>query len=178
MSSALSAQAPSNTADDFPPLNRNANGDISNLGYGSASTTQANRAGNGLLNAISANTRAAEARSPTIVQRPQDLRSPTEEIEARQKLTGYQDVKSDGGLQGLGNRNPLGAIGNDPPTGKAKEEESVHGSEVQDPLEGMAPIDKWGLKGLRTLMNNYPDYNALACGIDPSTLGLDINSPE
>ncbi|KAM7204492.1 CobW/HypB/UreG, nucleotide-binding domain containing protein [Naviculisporaceae sp. PSN 640] len=177
ISSALSAQTPTNAADDFPPLNRNANGDLSNLGYGSGSATQTNRAGNGLLNAISANARAAEARSPTAGQRP-DLRSPTEENEARQKLTGYQDVKGDGVPQGLGNRNPLGAIGNDPPTGKAKEEESVHVGEVQDPLEGMAPIDKWGLKGLRTLMNNYPDYNALACGIDPSTLGLDVNSPE
>jgi CCR4-NOT transcription complex subunit 2 len=76
------------------------------------------------------------------------------------------------------NRNPLGAIGNDPPTGKLREEEKVRSSDIIDPLEGMAPADKWGLKGLRTLMNNYPDYNALTCGIDPSNLGLNLSSNE
>ncbi len=74
---------------------------------------------------------------------------------------------------------PFGAIGNDaPPVSKGKEEERSRSSGVQDPLEGMAPVDKWGLKGLRTLMNNYPDYNALTVGIDPSTLGLDLSTPE
>lgn len=75
-------------------------------------------------------------------------------------------------------RGSLGAIGNDVPTGKEKDENESEAPAVQDPLAGMAPIDKWGLKGLRTLMNNYPDYNALVCGIDPSTLGVDINSNE
>ena len=77
------------------------------------------------------------------------------------------------------NRNPLGAIGNDAPTGKGKEEQEGHGRpEPVDPLNGMAEIDKWGLKGLRTLMNNYPDFNALTIGIDPNSLGLDLQSPE
>ena len=49
---------------------------------------------------------------------------------------------------------------------------------MQDPLAGMAPIDKFGLKGLRMLMNNYDDYNAMVVGIDPSTLGLDLSSTE
>ena len=179
MNNTLGAPTQSSPADEFPPLNRNGNGDIGSLGYGSASTTQPNRAGNGLLNALSANTRAVEARSPTTVQRPQDLRSPTEESEGRQKLPAYrEDGMGDGTSQGLGSRNPLGAIGNDPPTGKVKEEENGHLGEVQDPLEGMPSIDKFGLKGVRTLMNNFPDYNALACGIDPSTLGLDLNSTE
>ncbi len=72
-----------------------------------------------------------------------------------------------------------GAIGNDHPASKGKEDEpNSRPSGVQDPLEGMSPIDKWGLKGLRTLMNNYPDYNALTVGIDPSTLGFDLASPE
>ncbi len=47
-----------------------------------------------------------------------------------------------------------------------------------DPLAGMPDADKWGLKGLRTLMNNYPDYHALAVGVDPNSLGLDMQSPE
>jgi hypothetical protein len=42
----------------------------------------------------------------------------------------------------------------------------------------MAPIDKWGLKGIRTLMNNFPDYNALTCGMDPAALGVDMRSAE
>ncbi|KAK3318486.1 hypothetical protein B0H66DRAFT_557418 [Apodospora peruviana] len=183
LNATLVAQVQASPADDFPPLNRNANGEIggqiSAMGFGSGSATQTNRAGNGLLNALSANSRAAEARSPTSVQRPQDLRSPIGEDEGRQKPPGYREESvGDSGSQGLGNRNPLGAIGNDPPTGKAKEEENGHIGDVQDPLEGMAPIDKFGLKGVRTLMNNFQDYNALTMGIDPTTLGLDLTSTE
>lgn len=62
--------------DEFPPLNRNGNGEIGqdrvaslmsglNLGsQGQAASTQARGSGNGLLNAVTANTRASEARSP------------------------------------------------------------------------------------------------------------------
>ncbi|KAK3353083.1 hypothetical protein B0T25DRAFT_543589 [Lasiosphaeria hispida] len=192
------SQAQSSIAEEFPPLNRNPNGEIggqergnsimSSLGFGSQAAAPAapihpSRAGNGLLNALSANTRAVEARSPTTITRP-DPRSPVEE-EARQKPAGYREGSmtshssvGDTQSQLSGNRNPLGAIGNDPPTGKGKEEEKPRANEVQDPLEGMAEIDRWGLKGLRTLMNNFPDYNALTCGIDPSGLGLNLNSPE
>jgi CCR4-NOT transcription complex subunit 2 len=75
-----SSQSQGTSVDEFPPLARNANGDIgqergSNLmasfAFGappaaaSAQTTQASRAGNGLLNALSANSRAAETVSPT-----------------------------------------------------------------------------------------------------------------
>lgn len=80
--------------------------------------------------------------------------------------------------QAIGTRNPLGAIGNDPPSAKGKEEDRGRTNEVQDPLEGMPAIDKFGLKGLRTLMNNFPDYNSLIIGIDPSSLGLELNSSE
>jgi CCR4-NOT transcription complex subunit 2 len=74
------SQAQRSSVDDFPPLNRNANGDIgqergnnlmaSNFGFGapgaaSSSSAQAGGAGNGLLNALSANSRATDARSPT-----------------------------------------------------------------------------------------------------------------
>jgi CCR4-NOT transcription complex subunit 2 len=75
-------------------------------------------------------------------------------------------------------RSPLGAIGNDAPAGKTKDDKEARASDPQDPLAGMSEADKWGFKGLRTLMNNYPDYNALMTGIDPSTLGLDLNSTE
>ncbi|KAK3379914.1 hypothetical protein B0T24DRAFT_613451 [Lasiosphaeria ovina] len=199
-SAAQTSQTQSSANDEFPPLNRNANGDIggqdrtanlmSSLGFGSQTTTptsaiHTSRAGNGLLNAVSANSRAAEARSPTSVVRPQDPRSPVGEDEGRQKPPGYregsmasQSSVGDSSSQLLGGRNPLGAIGNDPPAGKVKEDDKDRTSDIQDPLEGMAPIDKWGLKGLRTLMNNYPDFNALTCGIDPSVLGLDLNSTD
>lgn len=42
----------------------------------------------------------------------------------------------------------------------------------------MAPIDKFGMKGLRVLMNNYPSYGALMQGLDTSDFGLNVNSPE
>ncbi|KAK3323438.1 hypothetical protein B0T19DRAFT_425982 [Cercophora scortea] len=187
-------QTQANPADDFPPLNRNPNGEIGGqergagliggLGFGSGSAMNPSRAGNGLLNALSANSRATEARSPTAVGRPQDPRSPVED-EARQKAAAYREdglasrsSVSEASAPAL-SRNPLGAIGNDPPAGKVIEEENGRvGEEVKDPLADLIPIDKWGLKGLRTLMNNFPDYNALTCGIDPSTLGLDLNSTE
>ena len=183
------AQGQSGVADEFPPLNRSANGEIggqerganlmTSLGFGaqgsaSGSAMHANRAGNGLLSALSATSRAADVRSPTAIARPQDQRSPVDD-EPRQKPPGYRDDSADS----AGGRNPLGAIGNDPPTGgKGKEEEKAPASQVQDPLDGMTPIDKWGLKGLRTLMNNFPDYNALTCGLDPATLGVDMRSAE
>lgn len=184
------AQAQSGVADEFPPLNRAANGEIgggqdrgnlmSSLGFGAqasapGSSMHTTRAGNGLLNAVSATTsRAADIRSPSAIARPQDLRSPVGEDDGRQKPAGYREDTTDA----VGGRNPLGAIGNDAPAGKAKEDGKSPTSQVQDPLEGMAPIDKFGLKGLRLLMNNFPDYNALTCGVDPASLNLDIRSSE
>ncbi len=86
-----------------------------------------------------------------------------------------QSPRTDGApLSATESRNPLGAIGNDGPSAKPKENKD----EFQDPLAGMTTIDKWGLKGLRTLMNNYPDYHALIHGMDHSTVGLDLNSSE
>ena len=49
---------------------------------------------------------------------------------------------------------------------------------LNDPLAGMSEADRWSLKGLRVLMHNYPDYNSLVTGFDPTTLGLDLSSPE
>jgi len=52
------------------------------------------------------------------------------------------------------------------------------GPEVQDPLAGMSDIDRWGLKGFTHMMNNYPDYAALATGIDVASFNLPLSSPE
>jgi hypothetical protein len=76
-----SAQPQPNSIDEFPPLNnslRNADGDIgqergstlmSTLGFGAqgnaaGGSLQGTRAGNGLLNALSANSRTTDVRSP------------------------------------------------------------------------------------------------------------------
>lgn len=71
----------------------------------------------------------------------------------------------------------LGAIGNDGSGGKSKDGKE-NPPEVMDPLAGMPVVDKWGIKGLRTLMNNYPDYHAMVVGMDPNSLGLDMASQE
>jgi hypothetical protein len=61
---------------------------------------------------------------------------------------------------------------------KLGEEKENSLPDVVDPLAGMAEVDKWGIKGLRTLMNNYPDYHAMVVGMDPNSLGLDMSSQE
>lgn len=44
----------------------------------------------------------------------------------------------------------------------------------------MPESDKWGIKGLRFLMNGFPDYNALVSGIDYTNMGLEqaLRNPE
>jgi CCR4-NOT transcription complex subunit 2 len=227
------SQPQPSSIDDFPPLNngsfRNGSDEIgpergsnmmSTLGFGAqaspAPTSLAgNRSGNGLLNALSANTRAAEVRSPdaasasgesnlgfprptTVLHaddttqessRPQDVRSIIGSEESRQKPPGFREdsLASQSSVQDTPapsseSRNPfnhLGAIGNDAPMSKAKEEDKEdQPPAVHDPLAGMAPIDKWGIKGLRTLMNNYPDYSSAVTGVDPAQFGLSLQSPE
>lgn len=49
-------------------------------------------------------------------------------------------------------------------------------STVQEPLAGMSEADKWGIKGLLTLMAKYPSYHALVHGLNPTELGLDLSS--
>lgn len=163
-------------------------------------------AGNGLLNALSANSRATDARSPDAVgvagmrlpfrsfqddaevltlgnARPQDLRGVSGADEPRQKPPGFQDdgLASQASGKGLAQmaegRNPLGAIGSNEASGsKPKGDLEGQPPATNDPLAGMAPIDKWGIKGLRTLMHNYPDYNAAVTGMEPSQFGLDVSS--
>ena len=62
--------------------------------------------------------------------------------------------------------------------GSSENKTEETGPEVDDPLAFMAPIDKWGLKGFSYMMNNYPDYASLVTGIDLTTLGFDLTSPE
>ncbi|KAK8051989.1 COBW domain-containing protein 1 [Apiospora rasikravindrae] len=117
--------------------------------------------------------------------RPQDSRGAIGE-EQRQKPPGFRDdslasqsSSQEAAAQSSESRNPLGAIGNDVPLGaKAKDEKDTQSPSVNDPLAGMAPIDKWGIKGLRTLMNNYPDYQAAITGIDPQQFGLNLQSTD
>ncbi|KAI5463351.1 CobW/HypB/UreG, nucleotide-binding domain-containing protein [Mariannaea sp. PMI_226] len=175
-----STQTQPGSIDDFPPLNRTANGEIgsergtnllSSLGFApqSASTgsTLSNR-GNGLLNALSANTRASELRSPPGVGAPG-------EDEGTQKLrddsSALPPATTDGSSQDRESRI-------NGPLGKAKADTENQPPELIDPLAGMPAVDKWGIKGLRTLMNNYPDYHAMVVGMDPTTLGLDMSSSE
>ncbi|KAK8118841.1 uncharacterized protein PG998_003467 [Apiospora kogelbergensis] len=200
-----SQQPQPSSIDDFPPLNnnnnsgfRNGNGDIgqergsnlmSTLGFGATTSPapgmQGSRAGNGLLNALSENSRSGQVRSPDVSNapgsgRPQDSRGAIGE-EQRQKPRAFETTSStqEAAAQSSEGRNPLGAIGNDVPLGtKAKDEKDTQSSSVNDPLAGMAPIDKWGIKGLRTLMNNYPDYQAAITGMDPQQFGLNLQSTE
>ncbi|KAJ4149511.1 transcriptional regulator [Fusarium falciforme] len=73
---------------------------------------------------------------------------------------------------------PLGAIGNDGSGRNLNDDQDAQAAEVIDPLAGMSAADRWGIKGLRTLMNNYPDYHAMVVGMDPMSLGLDMSSPD
>ncbi|KAK1465891.1 NOT2/NOT3/NOT5 family protein [Colletotrichum melonis] len=189
-------QAQSNPVDDFPPLNRNSNGEIGgersanlmpSLGFGgsqasgsTAAITPARSAGagNGLLNALSANSRTSDGRSPSIASVQDQARIQEASVERGNSFS--EENGGDSASQSAETRNPPGAIGNDAVTGngKAKEEKEGQSPDVQDPLAGMAPIDKFGMKGLRVLMNNYPSYGALMQGMDPNEFGLNVNSPD
>ncbi|KAI1145755.1 hypothetical protein F4825DRAFT_442930 [Nemania diffusa] len=198
-----SSQPQPSSIDEFPPLNnslRNGDGELghergstlmSTLGFGAQGNTasgslQGTRAGNGLLNALSANSRTTDVRSPDgttalDLSRSQDMRSSSDE--ARPKPPGFRDdtlpsQPPKDPVQPAEGRNPLGAIGtNESQAGKNIDSEDLQSPAVRDPLAGMAEIDKWGIKGLRTLMNNYPDYAACVAGLDPTTFGLDLTSP-
>jgi CCR4-NOT transcription complex subunit 2 len=217
-----SSQPQPNSIDEFPPLNnslRNGDGEIgqergstlmSTLGFGaqgnSAGSLQGTRTGNGLLNALSANSRATDVRSPDGTSAlgislfpslaifnhgliseylpystDQSVRNNNDE--ARQKPPGFRDdalsaQSPKGPSQPSEGRNLLGAIGNkETKSNKNKDNEDTESLTVCDPLAGMAEIDKWGIKGLRTLMNNYPDYAACVAGMDPQTFGFDLTSP-
>ncbi|KAF4587331.1 General negative regulator of transcription subunit 2 [Ophiocordyceps camponoti-floridani] len=179
---------PNQAANGYLRSERTANM-MSSLGFAPQSSSsahvQANK-GNGLLNALSANSRANEARSPpgggaSASSRAPDAKRPDD---MRQKAPMFRDdgfgktPAGDGAMQATGARSQLGAIGNEGSQGKLKDDKASQHPEAVDPLAGMAAVDKWGIKGLRTLMNNYPDFHAMVVGMDPSTLGLDLSTQE
>lgn len=108
--------------------------------------------------------------------RPQDGKAAATEDDSRQKPTGMREEGP--GAAAAEGASPLGAIGNDGSGRNLNDDQDAQATEVIDPLAGMSAADRWGIKGLRTLMNNYPDYHAMVVGMDPMSLGLDMSSPE
>ncbi|KAG8425296.1 transcriptional regulator, variant 3 [Metarhizium acridum] len=181
------SQGQPSSVDDFPPLNRAGNGEIGSdrsgnlmsLAFGSQQGASGAQRGNGLLNALSANSRANDARSPpgVALNRGQDPKRLGADDDSRQKPISREDGLGKSTV-GDTNQNPLGAIGNEDSIAKLRDVKENKAPEAVDPLGGMSAVDKWGIKGLRTLMNSYPDYQAMVVGMDPITVGLDINSQE
>jgi len=161
-------QSQPSTGEDFPPLNRGANGDMSaerlgTLGFGpqagsSLGGLQTAR-NNGLLNALSANDGASQARSPPGFGVPGSSR-PQDDDGANKTLSSAEQQNPDGS------------------SGESREDRELQPPEGIDLLAGMPEADKWGIKGLKTLMNNHSDYQAMVIGLDHGTLGLDVNSPD
>ncbi|PHH72279.1 hypothetical protein CDD82_6053 [Ophiocordyceps australis] len=154
-----------------------------------SSTHVQSHRGNGLLNALSANNRANEARTPPGVSTSDSPRGGQEgkrADESRLKPLSFRDgnmsrsthVAADSSAQATDGRTHLGAIGNEGSVAKSKDDKVNQLPESVDPLSGMAAVDKWGIKGLRTLMNNHPDFHAMVVGMDPNTLGLDLSNQE
>ncbi|KAF4437404.1 hypothetical protein F53441_13038 [Fusarium austroafricanum] len=185
----IGQQPQSSSVDEFPPLNQTSNGEMgsdrtanlmSSLGFGSQAgpgPSTGNRE-NGLLNALSANSRANEARSPPGIgapgsSRPQDGKPPGLDEGPRQKL-----AKEEGSVDDTSNTPDFDTGYHSTGYVAQSMQKRLEAEEVIDPLAGMPAADKWGLKGLTTLMNNYPDYHAMVVGMDPNSLGLDINSQE
>ncbi|KAM0261657.1 hypothetical protein ACHAQJ_002108 [Trichoderma viride] len=191
------AQVQPNSVDDFPPLNRTSNGEIgserganvmSAIGFGpqnpgSSGPMQGN-GGNGLLNALTATSRANDVRSPPAIGTPNGLgrQQQQQQLDGKQKPVMFREDGSGKASEVTSptaeGRGSLGVIGSEGPNGRLAERKDSQAADVVDPLAGMAAVDKWGIKGLRTLMNNYPDYHAMIIGMDPSTIGLDLSSPE
>lgn len=100
-------------------------------------------------------------------------------VQFREEGSGKTRSAGDGTSALPEKRNRLGNSGADAATGRAREESNGNSTpDVVDPLAGMAAVDKWGIKGLRTLMNNYPDFQAMVVGMDPTTLGFDLGAQE
>lgn len=95
----------------------------------------------------------------------------------REDGSASQSALSDAPGQPIEMRNPLGNLGLDETSTKVNEIPiEPQSSAAQDPLAGMSEGDKWGIKGLLTLMAKYPSYHALAHGMNPAELGLDLTS--
>ncbi|KAK2591810.1 transcriptional regulator [Conoideocrella luteorostrata] len=181
------SQGQPSSVDDFPPLNGAGNGDMGSdrgqnlmsLAFGSQHGTPGLHRGNGLLNALSANSRANDARSPPGIgpARGQDLKRSGVDEDSRHKSSRDIGLSKSGPMDSTSS-NLLGAIGNEDASAKLRDGKETQAPEAVDPLAGMSDIDKFGIKGLRTLMNNYPDYHSMVVGVDPNSMGLDVNSQE
>ncbi|KAL5348353.1 transcriptional regulator [Pseudogymnoascus australis] len=169
-----SSQPQESAAEEFPPLNRNANGEIGqdrNLGslqspgFGAppsalgfpagSSTAQASRS-NGLLNAVNTGNRAA----PTNPRDSAAINVP--------------------GPPASANQNPPSSLEKDSiPNGFEADPADEAGPISQDPLPGMSDRDRYGLKGLIEMLKGpYPDQAALITGVDIAALGFDLNTTE
>ncbi|KAM3503893.1 hypothetical protein MY10362_003924 [Beauveria mimosiformis] len=143
-------QVTPSSVDDFPPLNRTINGEERSASLMSSLGISAQSASPGLT--------GSSAQLPE-----DDSRSRQADRLSKQLV----NIGNGGGSPGLSLQDSL--------------INKIKGDEAQGPVDalaGMPDSDKWGLKGMRTLMNNYPDYHALVVGMDPSSLGLDIQSLE
>ncbi|KAL7899249.1 hypothetical protein HDV64DRAFT_248001 [Trichoderma sp. TUCIM 5745] len=189
------SQVQPNSVDDFPPLNRTSNGEIgserggnvmSSIGFGpqnpGSSGPMQSGGGNGLLNALTATSRASDVRSPPAIGTPN---GPNRQQPQQQQHDGKQKFREDGSGKAsevasptADGRGSLGVIGSEGPNGRLAERKDSQAADVVDPLAGMAAVDKWGIKGLRTLMNSYPDYHSMIIGMDPGSFGLDLSSPD
>lgn len=207
----------SNSADEFPPLNRNTNGDIgqdrgpnmiqsavfpaqsNRLGVGSSNTSSSSRS-NGLLNALSSSARVNslnisagrvtsssglsgvpssrplnEVNLNDVPDRDTSFFSSTKpgprEVNLH-TLMSRQDISQHSDLSSQRAQNA------DPNILNKLDESDSPEAEVQDILSGMIDIDRWGLKGLSMMMNNFPAFAALVTGSDLTSFGLDLGSSE
>ncbi|KAM3534546.1 hypothetical protein MY4038_002234 [Beauveria bassiana] len=147
----LGQQVTPSSVDDFPPLNRTVNGEERSASLMSSLGISAQSASSPGLTGSSAQLPEDDSRSRAADRLSKQL----------------ANIGNGGGSPGLSLQDSL--------INKLKGDEAQG---AVDPLAGMPDADKWGLKGMRTLMNNYPDYHALVVGMDPNSLGLDIQSPD
>ncbi|KAM3558686.1 hypothetical protein ARSEF4850_004482 [Beauveria asiatica] len=144
-------QVTPSSVDDFPPLNRTVNGEERSASLMSSL-------------GISAQSAPSPGLTGSSAQLPEDDSRSRQADRLSKQLA---NIGNGGGSPGLSLQDSL--------INKMKGDEA---QSPVDPLAGMPDADKWGLKGMRTLMSNYPDYHALVVGMDPSSLGLDIQSPD
>ncbi|KAH8592930.1 hypothetical protein B0O99DRAFT_224611 [Bisporella sp. PMI_857] len=183
---AVGQPSQTNNVDEFPPLNRNGNGDIgdrptgvqsvgfgassNSMGFGSTAPAQPNRGANGLLSAVSGSSRIGAGNRVTSPGNISGIRPPVENA-SRQ---GESSIDLDPQAENSVPRSQTADSGIASLQGPGEEADP----EFFDPLAGMSELDRWGLKGFSTLMSNYPSYAALVVGRDVSNMGFDLNSSE
>ncbi|RDW79723.1 hypothetical protein BP6252_04361 [Coleophoma cylindrospora] len=181
-------------------------GQGNSLAFGSTNMAQSNRS-NGLLDALSGNSRLAPVNrvtSPASISGISASRSPIDT--SRQGLGGGPDdiaafpngqfslanplisrdesigSASGGPLQTEGQSQKRGSLTQRSTALDDSVEASQDGGEsvpdAQDPLAGMSDMDRWGLKGITYMMNNYPDYAAVVAGTEFNTMGFDLEERE